>query len=49
MWIAYPACPSSMPRFLVYAPDYPNVLEKRMSVRPEHKKRAQLDQGINGE
>jgi hypothetical protein len=39
-----------MPRFLVYAPDYPGVLETRMAVRAEHKVRAQpdVDQGING-
>lgn len=38
-----------MPRFLVYAPDLPNVLEKRMSVRPAHVARAKpdLENGIN--
>ncbi|ORY26043.1 hypothetical protein BCR39DRAFT_273513 [Naematelia encephala] len=32
-----------MPRFMVYAPDYPNVLEARMKVRPRHVERAKPD------
>nr|ODN89944.1 hypothetical protein L203_01861 [Cryptococcus depauperatus CBS 7841] len=32
-----------MPRFLVYAPDYPDYLEKRLAVRAEHLARAKLD------
>ncbi|WVF68225.1 hypothetical protein IAT40_002990 [Kwoniella sp. CBS 6097] len=32
-----------MPRFLVYAPDYPNYLEKRLAVRKEHLERGAKD------
>ncbi|WVQ70676.1 hypothetical protein IAR50_000198 [Cryptococcus sp. DSM 104548] len=32
-----------MPRFLVYAPDYPDYLEKRLAVREEHLARAKPD------
>ncbi|ODN99478.1 hypothetical protein L198_03322 [Cryptococcus wingfieldii CBS 7118] len=32
-----------MPRFLVYAPDYPDYLEKRLAVRAEHLARGQID------
>lgn len=28
--------PHTMPSFLIYAPDYPESLAKRLSVRPEH-------------
>jgi hypothetical protein len=39
-----------MPRFFVYTPDLPDVLEQRMAVRPKHMERAKpdLDGGING-
>ena len=42
---------SSMPRFLAYTPDVPNVLDKRMAVRPKHMERAKpdLEGGINGQ
>lgn len=32
-----------MPRFLVYAPDHSDYLEKRLAVRTEHLERAKLD------
>lgn len=32
-----------MPRFLCYCPDYPNSLQKRLSVRPEHLVAAKAD------
>ncbi|WVO17429.1 hypothetical protein L204_105121 [Cryptococcus depauperatus] len=32
-----------MPRFLVYAPDCPDYLERRLAVRAEHLARAKLD------
>ncbi|WVR08544.1 hypothetical protein IAU60_005599 [Kwoniella sp. DSM 27419] len=32
-----------MPRFLVYAPDHPDYLEKRLAVRAEHLERAAKD------
>ncbi|WWD20699.1 hypothetical protein CI109_105175 [Kwoniella shandongensis] len=35
-----------MPRFLVYAPDHPDYLEKRMAVRPEHLERSAKDGDI---
>ncbi|KAK8850517.1 hypothetical protein IAR55_004435 [Kwoniella newhampshirensis] len=35
-----------MPRFLVYAPDHPDILDKRMAVRPEHLERAAKDTDI---
>jgi uncharacterized protein YciI len=40
-----------MPRFLCYCPDYPNSLEKRFSVRPEHlvAAKADLDAGVQSE
>lgn len=33
-----------MPRFLVYAPDHPDYLEKRLAVRAEHLARGKLDE-----
>ena len=33
-----------MPRFLVYAPDYPDCLEQRLAVRPRHLERVKGDQ-----
>ena len=33
-----------MPRFLVYAPDYPDRLEQRLAVRPRHLERVKVDQ-----
>ncbi|KAL1741190.1 hypothetical protein HDZ31DRAFT_84977 [Schizophyllum fasciatum] len=33
-----------MPRFLVYAPDYPDCLDRRLAVRPQHLERAKQDQ-----
>jgi hypothetical protein len=37
-----------MPRFLCYCPDYPDSLEKRFSVRPQHlvAAKADLDSGV---
>ncbi|GFZ48085.1 hypothetical protein JCM24511_05833 [Saitozyma sp. JCM 24511] len=37
-----------MPRFLCYCPDYPESLEKRFSVRPQHlvAAKADLDSGV---
>ncbi|WWC65045.1 uncharacterized protein I303_107659 [Kwoniella dejecticola CBS 10117] len=32
-----------MPRFLVYAPDYPDHLAQRLAVRPEHLERSAKD------
>ena len=34
----------TMPRFLVYAPDYPDRLEQRLAVRPRHLERVKVDQ-----
>jgi len=40
-----------MPRYMVYCPDYPDVLKRRMEVRPRHVERGTKDQasGVNGE
>jgi len=32
-----------MPRFLCYCPDYPDALERRLAVRPDHLVRAKKD------
>jgi uncharacterized protein YciI len=39
-----------MPRFLCYCPDYPDILDKRMEVRPQHLERVTKDKedGIHG-
>lgn len=40
-----------MPRFLCYCPDYPNSLDRRLSVRPEHlvAAKADLESGLQSE
>ena len=41
----YPPQPRiTMPRFLVYAPDYPDRLEQRLAVWPRHLERVKVDQ-----